>query len=386
MKRIESLKPNQIFVFGSNANGNHAGGAARQALESFGAIMGQAEGLQGQSYGIVTLDKDMQKVSLDYIKEQLIKLNDFAKGNPDKVFLMTLIGCGIAGFSIEEIKSEVEKVDWVRNVDIPDEFRIVQSYKAFDKDMKCRGYQYEIGGEYEAESAIACRSGFHACGNPFDVLNYYPLVDEDGHMTRFASVEQSGMIDNTESDKTCSSRVKIKAELGFPGFVRACVEWVKEITSPAKIKNSGGNLSDNSGDSAKIGSSGDSAKIGSSGDYAQIGSSGYSAKIGSSGYSAQIGSSGYSAKIGSSGNSAQIGSSGNSAKIDSTGEYSVVCCSGHNSAVKAKKGSWITLAEWKRDDKKERLVPVCVKTEYVDGERIKADTWYKLINGEFVEQ
>ena len=123
MKRIESLKPNQIFVFGSNANGNHAGGAARQALESFGAIMGQAEGLQGQSYGIVTLDKDMQKVSLDYIKEQLIKLNDFAKGNPDKVFLMTLIGCGIAGFSIEEIKSEVEKVDWVRNVDIPDEFK-----------------------------------------------------------------------------------------------------------------------------------------------------------------------------------------------------------------------------------------------------------------------
>ena len=347
MKRIESLKPNQIFVFGSNANGNHAGGAARQALESFGAIIGQAEGLQGQSYGIVTLDKDMQKVSLDYIKEQLVKLNDFAKKNDDKVFLLTLIGCGIAGFSIEEIKSVVAEIEWARNIDIPEEFRVIRSYKAFDKDMKCRDYQYRVGGEYEEESASACKSGFHACTNPFDVLNYYPLIAEDGHITRFASVEQSGMVDNEESDKTCSSRIKIKAELGLPGFVKACVEWVKEITSPAKIKNSGGDLSDNSGyyaqigssgdyaqigssgysakigssgDSAKIGSSGDSAKIGSSGDYAQIGSSGYYAQIGSSGYSAQIGSSGYYAQIGSSGDSAKIGSSGDSAQIGSSGE------------------------------------------------------------------
>ena len=384
MKRIESLKPNQIFVFGSNANGNHAGGAARQALESFGAIMGQAEGLQGQSYGIVTLDKDMQKVSLDYIKEQLVKLNDFAKKKDDKVFLLTLIGCGIAGFGIEEIKSVVAEIEWARNIDIPEEFRVIRSYKAFDKDMKCRGYQYGVGGEYEEESASACKSGFHACTNPFDVLNYYPLIDEDGHMTRFASVEQSGMVDNKVSDKTCSSRIKIKAELGLPGFVKACVEWVKEITSPAKIKNSGG-LSDNSGDSAQIGSSGDYAQIGSSGDYAQIGSSGGSAKIGSSGGSAQIGSSGGYAQIGSSGGSAKIGSSGGSAQIDSTGEDSVICCAGHGSVVKAKIGSWITLAEWKKDENKNRYVPVCVKTEYVDGERIKADTWYKLIDGEFVE-
>ena len=385
MKFIESLKPNQIFVFGSNANGNHAGGAARQALESFGAIMGQAEGLQGQSYGIVTLDKDMQKVSLDYIKEQLVKLNDFAKKNDDKVFLLTLIGCGIAGFSIEEIKSVVAEIEWAKNIDIPEEFRVIQSYKAFGKDMKCRGYQYEVSGEYEEESASACKSGFHACANPFDVLNYYPLIDEDGHMTRFASVEQSGMVDNEESDKTCSSRIKIKAELGFPGFVKACVEWVKEITSPAKIKNSGEDLSDNSGDSAKIGSSGDYAQIGSSGDSAKIGSSGDSAKISSSGDSAKIGSSGDYAQIGSSGDYAQIGSSGDSAKIDSTGEDSVICCAGHGSVVKAKIGSWITLAEWKYDVNKNRYVPVCVKTEYVDGKRIKADTWYKLIDGEFIK-
>ena len=127
------------------------------------------------------------------------------------------------------------------------------------------------------------------------------------------------------------------------------------------------------------------AKIGSSGYYAKIGSSGYSAQIGSSGYSAQIGSSGYSAKIGSSGDYAKIGSSGDYAKINSTGEDSVIMCAGNKSRAKAKVGSWITLAEWKLSDEKKRNVPVCVKTEYVDGENIKADTWYQLKNGKFVE-
>ena len=154
----------------------------------------------------------------------------------------------------------------------------------------------------------------------------------------------------------------------------------------AKIGSSGNSAQiGSSGNYAQIGSSGYSAKIGSSGDSAKIGSSGYSAQIGSSGNSAQIGSSGDSAKIGSSGNSAQIGSSGDSAQIDSTGEDSVICCAGHGSCVKAKKGSWITLAEWEHDSTKHRYVPVCVKTRKVDGKHIKANVFYELKNGEFVE-
>ena len=140
-----------------------------------------------------------------------------------------------------------------------------------------------------------------------------------------------------------------------------------------------------SGDSAQIGSSGGSARIGSSGGYAQIGSSGDYAQIGSSGGYAQIGSSGGYARIGSSGYSAQIGSSGGYAKINCTGEDSVICCAGHGCAVKASTGCWITLSEWKYDGEKDRAVPVCVKTEYVDGEKIKANTPYKLENGKFVE-
>ena len=127
---------------------------------------------------------------------------------------------------------------------------------------------------------------------------------------------------------------------------------------------------------APIESSGSSAKLGSSCDYAKIGSSGDSAQIGSSGDYAQIGAAGEYAKIGSSGNYAQI---------DSTGEDSVIMCAGLRSVAKAKIGSWITLSEWKQDDRKGRLVPVCVKTERVDGIKIKHDNWYKLQDGEFVE-
>jgi hypothetical protein len=227
-----------------------------------------------------------------------------------------------------------------------------------------------------------CKRGFHACESPLEVLDHYFILD-DGNLARFCEVEQSGEMDKeSDTTKIASSKIKIKAELKFADIIKLGIEWIKEKTSAGGSEKL---LSDNGGDYAKIGSSGDNAKIGSSGDYAQIGSSGYSAQIGNSGNSAKIGSSGDSAKIGSSGDSAKIGSSGDNAKIHSSGEDSVICCAGHNSMVKAKKGSWITLAEWIYSDEKRRWVPVCVKTKYVDGERIKADTWYKLINGEFKE-
>ena len=126
-----------------------------------------------------------------------------------------------------------------------------------------------------------------------------------------------------------------------------------------------------------------SAQIGSSGDYAQIGSSGDYAKIGSSGYYAQIGSSGDSAQIGSSGDSAQIGSSGDYAQIDSTGKNSVIASIGSKDIVKAKKGSWITLAEYKQNNNS--WVVDFVKTKQVDGETIKEDTYYTLYDHQFVE-
>ena len=285
--------------------------------------------------------------------------------------------------------------------------KVITSYKAFDKNMQCHDFQFEVGKEYEMDGEIECgKRGFHACKNPLELWDYYKMLK-----SRFAEVEQSGKIDTDgKSTKVCSSHIKIKAELKLADIINIGIEWLKNVTSPSKYKKDG--VLDDSGHYAQIGSSGDCAKIGSSGDCAQIGSSGHGAQIGScgdyakigscglcthigsSGHGAQIGSSGDYAKIGSCGDCAKIGScglctkissSGDCAQIDSIGGDSVIMCAGNNSRVKATVGSWITLAEWVWNDEKKRNVPICVKTEYVDGERIKTDTWYKLENGAFVE-
>ena len=238
----------------------------------------------------------------------------------------------------------------------------MKGYKGFEPGLICRGKQYAENTVFEEEEAEICSYGMHFCENPFDVLDYYGFTNDNGDFNEFAEVEALDEVKTDNNRKFCTKKLKIGAKLSISKFINACVDFAIEKTSTC--------IADN-----KI-SSGNSAKIGSSGDFAQIGSSGDSAKIGSSGDSA---------KIGSSGDSAQIGSSGDSAKIGSSGKDCVICCAGHNSAVKAKKGSWITLAEWEYSKEKERYIPKCVKTEFVDGERIKEDTLYKLIDGEFVE-
>ena len=301
----------------------------------------------------------------------------------------------------------------------------MKGYKGFEPGLICRGKQYAENTVFEEEEAEICSYGMHFCENPFDVLDYYGFINDTGDFNEFAEVEALDEVKTDNNRKFCTKKLKIGAKLSISKFINACVDFAIEKTSTciadnkissgdfaqigssgdsAQIGSSGysaqiGSSGDfarigSSGDSAKIGSSGDFAQIGSSGDFAQIGSSGDSARIGSSGDSAKIGSSGNSAQIGSSGDFARIGSSGDSAKIGSSGDFAqigssgkdcVICCAGHNSVVKAKKGSWITLAEWEYSEEKERYIPKCVKTEFVDGERIKEDTLYKLIDGEFVE-
>ena len=142
-----------------------------------------------------------------------------------------------------------------------------------------------------------------------------------------------------------------------------------------------------SGDRAQIGSSGDRAQIGSSGDYAQIGSSGYSAKIGSSGDRAQIGSSGDDSQIGSSGNFAKIGSSGDSVQIDINGSSSVGFACGDKSIIKAKKGTWISLCEYKQDENDKYIPSFAISAQignkdYKDfkGRILKETEYYTLHN------
>ena len=449
-ENISELKQNEVFVFGSNKAGNHVGGAARVAVEKFGAIMGQGEGLQGQSYAIPTLDEQMDKVSTEELTRSVRRFAEYTMYNTDQVFYVTKIGCDIAGFSVDEIAEVFKSVSFGDNVVLPQEFgeeKHIDGFKGFDADMTCRGFKFEEGKTYEEDvEPKVCDKGFHFCESPFSVLNYRDLLDNECKFIPVHHVTALGRC-HSDSDKTATTKIHIGAKLDFKGFIKAGIDFIYDkcikeapianvnLGDYAQIGSSGdcaqiGSSGDcaqigSSGDCAKIGSSGNSAKIGSSGDYAQIGSSGYSAKIGSSGNSAkigssgnyaqigssgnyakigssgyyakigssgdyaQIGSSGNSAKIGSSGNSAQIGSSGNSAQIGSSGDYAkiesegnnaVVAAIGINSKIKAKKGSWITLAEYDEDMK-----PVCVRSAQIDGKSLKEDVFYQLKGGGFVE-
>ncbi len=222
--------------------------------------------------------------------------------------------------------------------------------------------------------------------NPFSLLDYENLVNNDGKIEEFCR---------------CSVKGKVLKKLSLKDFIDDGIEFLKTETKDgdlnqsqnyAKIGSSGDSAKiGSSGDSAKIGSSGDSAKIGSSGYYAKIGSSGYYAKIGSSGDSAKIGSSGYYAKIGSSGYYAKIGSSGDSAKIGIEGKNSIGFACGRNSIIKGVKGTWFSLAEYKYNPKRGVNIPIFAKSaqignkDYKDcfGKVLKAGQYYQLINKEF---
>ena len=137
------------------------------------------------------------------------------------------------------------------------------------------------------------------------------------------------------------------------------------------------------GECTKIATSGSCGKIYATGIEAKLSTSGSGVKIHSEGSCSRLSTSGDYNTIFSYGENANIASSGYSTSVDSSGKEAIVSCTGANSMVKAKKGSWVTLAEWQTIVGHKKLI--CVKTEYVDGERIKEDTWYKLENGEFVE-
>ena len=239
-------------------------------------------------------------------------------------------------------------------------------YKGFNKGLVCKGKQYAENTVFEEDGGKICGSGvMHYCKAPMDVLEYYPLLDDNGDFNEFAEVEP---LDEEQNDgnKFATKKLKIKAKFSFAGFVKACIDFVFEKTEIDKAS---------SGNYAKLASSGNSAQLASSGDSAQLASSGNYAKLASSGNYAQLASSG---------NSAQLASSGDSAKITSTGANSVICCAGHGSIAKAKIGSFITLAEWERKEDGD-WIPLNVETVKVDGVNIKEDTFYTMKNGKIVE-
>ena len=233
----------------------------------------------------------------------------------------------------------------------------IKAYKAFDKDLSCRGFKYEVGKEYEETGDIkACEKGFHACPYPLDVFGYYAPAG-----ARFCEVEQSGKIDDSESDKVCSSKIRIGAELDIRGLVKAAVSFVKERCTnecnadpgkPATAGNSGAATAGNYG-AATAGDSG-AATAGDSG----------AATAGDSG----------AATAGDYGAATARGKA-------STGSNGLSVARGNNVRVKGGIGAILVIAEEEEDS----YDIVDWKAVVVDGEVVKADTWYRLENGELVE-
>ena len=260
---------------------------------------------------------------------------------------------------------------------------VIKSYKGFNKDMTCcpgtKPFRYEEGKEYEESSAQACDHGFHACEMPLDVFKYY-----DPAKSVYHEVEQSGELSRSGDDsKVASSKIKIGARLDIAGLVKAQIEYVKshttmEHTDPdrATAGNCGAATAGDSG-AATAGDSG-AATAG----YRGAATAGYrgAATAGNCG-AATAGDSGAATAgncgAATAGNCGAATSRGNSA----SGKNGLSVARGNNVRVKGGIGAILVIAEEKTDN----YDIVDWKAVVVDGEKIKANTWYKLENGELVE-
>ena len=290
----------------------------------------------------------------------------------------------------------------------------MKGYKAYNKGLICRNKQYKIGEVFEEDRAEACLCGMHYCENPLDCLDHYPLIDDNGEIVEMTEVEDLDSKNRkTENNrKFCTKKLKINAKVSLGEMIKAGFEFLFEKSKEGTGKIDGKDRSQlaSSGNYSQLASSGNGSQLVSSGNGSQLASSGYGSKLASSGNGSKLASSGYGSKLASSGNYSQLASSGNGSKLASSGDYSKLVSSGDysklvssgygsqlassgdgsavanigiNGMAKAAKYSWITLAEHCWEDG--RLKLKCVKTEQVDGDRIKSDTWYKLENGEFRE-
>ena len=228
---------------------------------------------------------------------------------------------------------------------------MIKAYKGFDKNMQCRGFQFEEGKSYEEPEAILCRKGFHACENPIDVFEYYAPGE-----SIFRKVELENVSEMREKDsKVCGKKIKIGEEISLRDMIR---EGVK-----IDIQTANGSTSGNSSHAA---TSGYSSPAATSGDYSPAATSGDSSHAATSGdYS-------------------HAATSGDYSPAATSGNESIAAAIGRNSKAKSTIGNWIVLAEYGAWNGKYCPV-ICVKCGKIDGEVLKPDVWYRLKNGEFEE-
>ena len=239
-----------------------------------------------------------------------------------------------------------------------DKEKTIHAYKGFDKDLKCRDFQYEEGKDYEQDGKIkCCNNGFHACEFPLDVFRYYA----PGGNSRYCKVTQSGVTDKDNGDsKVASSKIHIETEIGLDGIIKAGVKFILDKVNWKNQKES------NTGDRSAATNTGYRSAATNTGDQSAATNTGECSAATNTGDQSAATNTGYCS----------------AAKV--SGKESIAIVTGKDSKAAGALGDWIVLTErgeWNGD-----TYPIKeVKAFKVDGEKIKADTFYKLVNGEAVE-
>ena len=287
----------------------------------------------------------------------------------------------------------------------------MRAFKGFNKDLTCRGYQYEEGKEFHTERAECCDTGFHACEYPLDCFGYY-----DPAHSVFHEVELSGEMDKSgDNTKVCATDIKIGARLSIAGLVKMAIDFTmskvnKEAGSDERhgfasatgncgASSATGNCGASSatgdyGASSATGYKGASSATGYKGASSATGDYGASSATGNCGASSATGYKGASSATGNCGASSATGYKGASSVSDPTG---VAVAWGHEARAKGCKGAHLILSDWKYVGArysdgdymdpydKESWELTGAKMVVVDGEKIKEDTYYRCIEGEIVE-
>ena len=285
----------------------------------------------------------------------------------------------------------------------------VKSYKGFNKDMTCRGFQYEEGKEYEEESVEVCDHGFHACEYPLDCLNYYSPNESVYH-----EVEQSGEIQKHNDDtKVASTKIKIGAEISIAGLVKAAIEYtVKRVNKEAESDENHGassatgdygasSATGNCGASSATGNCGASSATGdygassATGDYGASSATGYKGASSATGYKGASSATGYKGASSATGNCGASSATGYKGASSAEDKDAVAVAWGYKSKAKGVIGSFLVFADWEYTGSEDNTeydrnnqsawVLNGAKMVQVDGENIKPDTWYTIENGEIEE-
>ena len=261
---------------------------------------------------------------------------------------------------------------------------IIRGFKCFDKDLKCRGFQYEIGKYYKQEGeAKCCKIGFHFCENPLQVFDYYSPCT-----SRFCQVEGGGSVDKSKADsKVATSNIHISSEIGLNGLIDAGLKYILNKADCYGVKTTNicnYSAATNTGYFSAATNTGDQSAATNTGNCSAATNTGNcSAATNTGNYSAAT-NTGYKSAATNTGNCSAATNTGDYSTATVEGKESVALVTGKDSRARGALGCWIVLTE--RGDFDGNIYPIKeVKAFKVDGVNIKENTFYRLVDGKPVE-